>query len=136
MTTHLGANALADGEAGSAVSAAINLMFSPTITAAICQLQVRNRRLEFATGTAAVTMGCKGDLGLQLHMSWAACAGAICWNDDACSRLAKGAAVSAVLPGQHQEHADCWATKWLALGTSCLLQPLKMVPTHLNASLP
>ncbi len=74
MTTHLGANALADGEAGSAVSAAINLMFSPTITAAICQLQVRNRKLEFATGTAAVTNGLQGRTRIQLHMSWAACA--------------------------------------------------------------
>ena len=41
VTTHLAANALADGEASSAVSAGINVMFSPVITAAICQLQVR-----------------------------------------------------------------------------------------------
>lgn len=40
ITTHLAANALADGEAESALSAGINIMLSPVITAAICQLQV------------------------------------------------------------------------------------------------
>ena len=41
VTTHLAANALADGQATSAVSAGVNVMFSPLITAAICQLQAR-----------------------------------------------------------------------------------------------
>jgi acyl transferase domain-containing protein len=40
ITTHLAANALADGEAKSALTAGINIMLSPMITSAICQLQV------------------------------------------------------------------------------------------------
>ena len=41
VTSHLAATALASGEASSAVSAGVNVMFSPMITAAICQLQAR-----------------------------------------------------------------------------------------------
>jgi Beta-ketoacyl synthase, N-terminal domain len=41
ITTHLAANALSDGEASSALTAGINVMLSPMITSAICQLQVR-----------------------------------------------------------------------------------------------
>ena len=41
VTTHLAHRALLDGEASAAVTAGVNVMFSPLITAAICQLQVR-----------------------------------------------------------------------------------------------
>ena len=41
VTTHLAHRALLDGEATAAVTAGVNVMFSPLITAAICQLQVR-----------------------------------------------------------------------------------------------
>jgi acyl transferase domain-containing protein len=41
VTTHLAHRALLDGEATTAVTAGVNVMFSPLITAAICQLQAR-----------------------------------------------------------------------------------------------
>ena len=43
VTTHLAHRALLDGEATTAVTAGVNVMFSPLITAAICQLQARAR---------------------------------------------------------------------------------------------
>lgn len=40
VTTHLAANAVRSQEAGTGITAGVNVMFSPMITAAICQLQV------------------------------------------------------------------------------------------------
>lgn len=40
VTTHLAANAVRTREAGTGITAGVNVMFSPMITAAICQLQV------------------------------------------------------------------------------------------------
>ena len=45
VTTHLAHRALLDDEATASVTAGVNVMFSPLITAAICQLQVQFLRV-------------------------------------------------------------------------------------------